>query len=190
MKQQLYTKGYIIQLLRACMTKTTVVIRRAGSGQVRKDLTGVFERAMPRVRGASGKKRVYWWTAEIGDCRTTSIMARWASSPSGQCHRRRPTRREESRLHSTLQGANEALKVVIGRTKDSAKEEFLTTLERGPMGEAIQSCAQQNVRRAPHGVIGNGVGGGAVVRTEEGSQAGRCAETSRPYCLEASRDPP
>ncbi|XP_026327648.1 uncharacterized protein LOC113235941 [Hyposmocoma kahamanoa] len=86
---------------------------------------------MPRVRGTPGKKSVYWWTAEIGDLRTASTAARRAY---GRCRRRRHTQSEERRLHSALQGARQALKVAIGRAKDSAKEEFLATLDADPWG--------------------------------------------------------
>ncbi|XP_026315203.1 hemicentin-1-like [Hyposmocoma kahamanoa] len=97
----------------------------------REDLTAVCERAMPRVRGTPGKKSVYWWTAEIGDLRTASTTTRRAY---GRCRRRRHTQSEERRLHSALQGARQALKVAIGRAKDSAKEEFLATLDADPWG--------------------------------------------------------
>jgi hypothetical protein len=111
------------------------------------DLEVMCDAAMPKSRGFSPRKEVYWWSQELSNLRTTSLAARRAYQ---RC-RRRAWRGpgEEEMLRRASKEAQSALRSAIRRAKITAEEEFLAILDSDPWGRPYRAVRGKFRNAAP-----------------------------------------
>ncbi|XP_049880311.1 uncharacterized protein LOC126376807 [Pectinophora gossypiella] len=97
----------------------------------RSTMTSICDASMPRVR-ALNRKRVYWWSEECAQLRTTCLRARRRYTRTRR--RRRATSEEVDEAYASYRAATKAFQYAVSDAKARAWHELLDDLSRDPWG--------------------------------------------------------
>lgn len=103
----------------------------------RNTLTAICDASMPRMRPATPRQQVYWWSTEIAELRRLCVVAR--RQFSHYIRRRHRIEEEEAQLYESYREAKKMLKLAIIQSKSRAYIEMLETLNRDPWGRPYKT---------------------------------------------------